>query len=73
MITYIIKNEKDYKHLKKRAKKGEGYLKDKWTNPDYKKEVGYWLAMEGAILEWEIDNCGLDKEIDKFGEEMDRR
>jgi hypothetical protein len=66
-MIYKVSNKKEYKKLKKRVASGVKFLKGKWSNPKFKKEVRHFKAMATAMLEWEIDTGIFEKEFNKWG------
>ena len=69
-MKYIIRDKKGYGHLSKRVERGAKFLEDKWSNPKYKKEVGHYRAMAGALLIWEIENDIFEPKFDKWVKEQ---
>lgn len=66
MLIYAIRDEKEFKALEKRVNKGVQYLKDKWHDPKFEREVEHFKAMAVAVLNWQID-CGIiNKKFDKW-------
>jgi len=66
MVKYIIKDERGYKLLKRRVKKGVKLLKNKWFDPRYKKEAEHCMAMADAMLIWEIENHIFEPKFDEW-------
>lgn len=66
MITYKVNNQKGYEALKKRVDKGAEFLKEKWFDSKFKREVSHYEAMAVALLLWEIETGLIDKMMEEW-------
>ena len=71
MLRYAINTEDGYKNLKTRVEKGTDYIKDKWNDKKYTREVAHYNAMAFALLQWELDTGIFYENFERWCKEQD--